>query len=551
MTYAERDTHSVNAQRLAYGRLLKLTRHFLSVALLFISVFGTAAHAVIPQITAGDEHTLALRTDGTVWAWGSNDIGQLGNGSFQNSSIPVQVPGLRGISGISASRHTLALKNDGTVWAWGGNAYGELGNGTTLGSTTPVEVPGLTGVSAISAGRGFSVALKYDGTVWTWGQTMPNSTYTYSTTPVQVNGLTDVTSISAGGGYSIALKKDGTVWGWGALGNGEYGVLFNSVTPVPISGLTNVAEISARYYQIAVLKNDGTVWFVGILGSLSPTITRPLQVGGLSGVMSIATGHANTLALKSDGTVWAWGNNIWGQLGNGQVGNSPPTYLDSTTPTQVLSLFDIAGIAGGVRHAAARRTDGTVWTWGDNTNGKFGNGTTVNASVPQQSQINLIAPLPPVTEFYNADLDHYFRTADADEANSIDHGAAGPSWIRTGNTFNSGGSTPACRFYGSQSPGPNSHFYTVDTGECAYLKQLQASTPSTQKRWNFESLDFESTPPVNGVCPSATAPVYRAYNNGFARNIDSNHRISSNLAAIQEVVARGWINEGVVMCAPL
>jgi hypothetical protein len=156
----------------------------------------------------------------------------------------------------------------------------------------------------------------------------------------------------------------------------------------------------------------------------------------------------------------------------------------------------------------------------------------------------------PVVEFYNTHLDHYFITADANEAAGIDGGSAGPGWIRTGNSFKSGGSTPVCRFYGSQVPGPNSHFYTLAGAECDGLKQLQAITPATQKRWNFESLDFISTPPTNGTCPTGTVPVYRAYNNGFARGVDSNHRFSSEAAAIQEVVTRGWINEGVAMCAP-
>ena len=155
-----------------------------------------------------------------------------------------------------------------------------------------------------------------------------------------------------------------------------------------------------------------------------------------------------------------------------------------------------------------------------------------------------------VVEFYNTNLDNYFITADAGEAVAIDNGSAGLGWSRTGNSFNSGGTTSVCRFYGSQSPGPNSHFYTLAGSECDGLKQLQASTPATQKRWNFESLDFVSTPASNGTCPSGTTPVYRAYNNGFSRGVDSNHRITSSQTAIQEVVSRGWSNEGVVMCAP-
>ncbi|OGT02539.1 MAG: hypothetical protein A2143_03085, partial [Gallionellales bacterium RBG_16_57_15] len=123
----------------------------------------------------------------------------------------------------------------------------------------------------------------------------------------------------------------------------------------------------------------------------------------------------------------------------------------------------------------------------------------------------------PVVEFYNTDLDHYFITADVNEAAAIDGGSAGPGWMRTGNSFMSGGNTSVCRFYGSQSPGPNSHFYTVDSGECDALKQLQSSISDVEKRWNFESLDFVSTPATNQTCPSGTTPVYRAYNNGFAR----------------------------------
>ena len=159
-------------------------------------------------------------------------------------------------------------------------------------------------------------------------------------------------------------------------------------------------------------------------------------------------------------------------------------------------------------------------------------------------------PIGTVVEFHNTNLGTYFITADPREATAIDNGSAGSGWSRTGHSFKSGGNTPVCRFYGSLSPGPNSHFYTVDAGECAYLKQLQVSTPAIQKRWNFESVDFFSTAPTNGTCPSGTLPVYRAYNNGYARGFDSNHRFTTDLAALQQVVMLGWIAEGVVMCAP-
>lgn len=155
-----------------------------------------------------------------------------------------------------------------------------------------------------------------------------------------------------------------------------------------------------------------------------------------------------------------------------------------------------------------------------------------------------------VVEFYNSNLENYFITADTTEAAAIDNGSAGAGWIRTGYNFESGGgSSPVCRFYGSQSPGPNSHFYTVDAGECANLKQIQANTLATEKRWNYEGISFNSTPATNQICPTSSTPIYRAYNNGFARGVDSNHRIAASLTAIQEVVTRGWTNEGVVMCS--
>ncbi len=150
-----------------------------------------------------------------------------------------------------------------------------------------------------------------------------------------------------------------------------------------------------------------------------------------------------------------------------------------------------------------------------------------------------------VVEFYNPDLDNYFITSDPGEQGFVDGGTVG-LWQRTGNTFPTGGVNQACRFYGS-AHGPNSHFYTADAGECAYLVSIYHPG---EKSWKFESNDFKTTVPFDGKCPTNTFPVYRAYNNGNAKGKDSNHRITNNLAAIQEVVNRGWTNEGVVMCSP-
>lgn len=159
-----------------------------------------------------------------------------------------------------------------------------------------------------------------------------------------------------------------------------------------------------------------------------------------------------------------------------------------------------------------------------------------------------------VTEFYNTTLNQYFLTADPIEAASIDGGGSGPGWIRTGTVFKPGGSNAACRFYGNARAnpatgaifGPNSHFYTADAAECAGLKAAQ--NPNA-KSWFFESNDFSTTPAVNGACAAGMVPIYRAYNNGFAKGIDSNHRITPNFTDYQKQIGQGWAGEGIVMCA--
>lgn len=273
-------------------------------------------------------------------------------------------------------------------------------------------------------------------------------------------------------------------------------------------------------------------------------VTGWVPVSGLNALGISAATDTNTFVLvQLTATGWQLLQN--GQLvpyTTGGLGDAPSflSILNNTNPANLLGAQFCAGYGTSAAEMIAAGRMMPVAIIPDANSAAATNGSCNVTDV--------------VVEFYNTDLDHYFITADANEAAAIDNGSAGPGWSRTGNSFRSGGNTSVCRFYGSLSPGPNSHFYTVDAAECAGLKQLQASTPDTEKRWNFESLDFVSTPPVtggiNGVCPSGTAPVYRAYNNGFAKGIDSNHRITSSLTAIQQVVDRGWINEGVVMCAP-
>ena len=193
------------------------------------SAIASASYVITGQVAGGVNHTVALRTDGTVWTWGLNANGQLGLGNTTSSPTPAQVTSLSGITAVAAgSTHSLALKSDGTVWAWGNNTDGELGDGTTTPQTNPVQVSGLTNVIAISAGAFHSMALESDGTVWTWGLNTSNQlgdgTTTQRNTPVQVTTVSGITQISAGWYHNLALNGiTGNVYAWGLNTNGQLG----------------------------------------------------------------------------------------------------------------------------------------------------------------------------------------------------------------------------------------------------------------------------------------------------------------------------------------
>jgi alpha-tubulin suppressor-like RCC1 family protein len=348
-------------------------------------------------IAAGGSHSLAVKNDGTVWAWGWNGYGQLGNGTAPFSTAPVQTIDLTGVVGIAGgNEHSLAVKSDGTVWTWGINTVGELGNGTTNNSSTPVQVSGLTNVTGVAGGVSNSLAVKSDGTVWAWGNNgsgeLGNGTTTNSSTPVQVSGLSGMVAVSAGQFYGLALKSDGTVWAWGNNGNGQLGngSFTNRSSPFQVSGLTGVTAIAAGFFHGLALKSDGTVWAwgdnnFGELGngqSLTNSST-PVQVSGLTNVASVAAGEYHSLAVKNDGTVWTWGNNGFGQLGNGTAGTTG-SFTISSTPVQVLGLTGAVAASGGEEHSMALKSDGTVWAWGNNSSGQLGNGTYTSSDVPIQ-----------------------------------------------------------------------------------------------------------------------------------------------------------------------
>ncbi|MGI6307779.1 MAG: hemoblobin-interacting domain-containing protein [Dethiobacteria bacterium] len=369
------------------------------------------------------DHTVAIKNDGTVWAWGNGQSGKLGDGTTGSNnwrSVPGQVSDLTEVIAVApGENHTLALKSDDTVWAWGSNSYGVLGNENISGSSSvPVQVitdsetgTALTDIQAIAAGDVHSLALKNDGTVWAWGSKMygqlgdGESSWTSCKVPVQVitdsetgAALTDIQAIAAGDVHSLALKNDGTVWAWGRnyygqLGSGqdrssleESAVAVQVITDLESgTALADVKAIAAGQGQSFALKNDGTVWAWGWNGNAQlgngSTVDSsvPVQVARLMDIQAITAGANHVMALKDDGTLWAWGNNNYGQLG---IGADVTSYI----PTQLCAASDITMINAGYYHSLAVKNDGTVWAWGENKNGKLGDGTTERNPYPPEKR---------------------------------------------------------------------------------------------------------------------------------------------------------------------
>src|SRR5436190_13725561 len=228
-----------------------MKHHLVPAALLLIAHLLQPTSAPAQAITGGETHALALCSDGTARAWGTGGSGELGNGSNTDSTFPVQVSPLTGITAIVGGEfHSHALKNDSTLWSWGYNSEGQLGDGTNTDSNVPVLVSSLTGITAIASGDLHSLALKGDGTIWAWGFNdwgqLGNGNYTDSNVPAQVSSLTGIKAIEGGGAsYSIALKNDGTVWSWGYNYAGQFGNGTNTPSLVPvqasIAGVTAIA----------------------------------------------------------------------------------------------------------------------------------------------------------------------------------------------------------------------------------------------------------------------------------------------------------------------
>jgi len=383
-----------------------MTKRFLSAA----ALASVVAFGLVGTVTGA-------QPTHEVWAWGLNGNGQLGNGTvtrYGGLSTPVQASNLSNIVSVRAGdQHSVALRSDGTIWAWGNDGWGQLGNGRYASSSTPIQVPGLATVSAIAVGSLHNLALKSDGTVWGWGFNYfgqvslgTNAGRGNVLSPVQVKGLAGMIAVAAGGDTSYALKSDGTVWAWGYDGQGELGNGTSDEnphgTPTKVTNLgTAVAVAAGVEHGLAVLAN-GTIsaWGDNQTSELgAPTTTKcgfyhspcspvPVHVNGMSGVTAVSGGYGYTLALKSDGTAWGWGTDGYGELGNG----SAQVFGSVKNPVKA-RVQGVVAIAAGASFSLWLRSDGAVWGTGYNGDGQLGDGTFTDSVNPVQAKVSGVSAI--------------------------------------------------------------------------------------------------------------------------------------------------------------
>lgn len=367
-----------------YGAYGEIGDGFTSYRLNMVNIKPTIPYkpgsGILTSLSTGYKYTMAVKKDGTLWAWGNNTYGQLGIGYTYHQNSPVQVGTDTNWKKVSSgSSHVLALKKDGTLWAWGANSYGQLGLGITGEKAIPVRVGTSSNWTDIAAGGSHSLAINSEGSLYAWGRNTYGQLGAGSTTdsnvPVKIWG-SNWSSISAGIYYSIGLKSDGTMYGWGYnyLGQAGSGATWkNELYPTRIGSYsTNYKRISAGNFHALALDSKGYIWSWGYnkygqLGNGSTTYKYvPTKIVYYNGFADISAGDSHSFAIKTDGSLWGWGYNNYSQRGFGyaSIMKSPYPYYG----------VNWNAISAGTVHSVGVSVDNEVYGWGDNLSGETGVG---------------------------------------------------------------------------------------------------------------------------------------------------------------------------------
>jgi alpha-tubulin suppressor-like RCC1 family protein len=368
---------------------------FPSGMIYFINQFGIFAINSTNKWLTLDGVT--LRTDtffSSVWAWGCNASGPLGDNTTVNKSSPVSVVGgFTDWCQVSAGGiHSLGVRQGGTAWAWGCNNTGQLGTNNAISRSSPVSVVGgFTDWCQVSAGCGHSLGVRQSGTAWAWGNNnngqLGDSTLTSRSSPVSiVGGFADWCQVSAGTCHSLGVRQNGTAWAWGGNGQGRLGNNTTTGGSSPVSvvgGFTDWCQVSAGDAHSLGVRTGGTAWAWGnnLQGRLGDNTlvskSSPVSVvGGFCDWCQISAGCRHSLGVRTGGTAWAWGSNSYGLLGDN-------TAVSKSSPVSVVGGFtDWCQVSAGRYHSLGVRTGSTAWAWGLNNCGQLGDNTLVSKSSP-------------------------------------------------------------------------------------------------------------------------------------------------------------------------